>query len=169
MTIIRHTIIITAICTLAACDSGQETERARAAAHEFWAATKAGDVELAKGYILEGNTATLEPPEEGGSPFGEYSLGEVELDRDRALVPTTITDMDGLAPGELEFKTVLVKRNHVWWVDLDNTMGDMMQVMLGINLEQIGEAMGEAMGQAMEGMAEAMNEAMRQAQPEGRR
>jgi len=110
---------------------------------------------------------------EHGSPFGDYSLGEVELHRERALVPTTITDMSGLAPGELEFKTVLVKRNHVWWVDLDNTMGDMMRVMLGITLEQLGEAMGEAvgtaMGKAMEGMADAMNEAMKQAQPEGRR
>jgi hypothetical protein len=149
-------------CTLIGCGSDYEAEKARKVADGFWAANMGGDVEEAETYVLEGSSATLTKPQDGSPPFEDYTLGKVEVDGNRATVETRIVGANGNTGVEMEFKTSLVLSQNMWWIDLDRTSGEIMQVMLGINMEEFGEAMEEAMGKAMEGVADEMEATMEQ-------
>jgi len=80
----------------------------------------------------------------------------------RAKVQTQIVGVNGNPGVVLEFTTSLVLSQNIWWIDLDRTTGEIMQVMLGIDMEEFGEAMEEAMGKAMEGMADEVQATMEQ-------
>ncbi len=158
----RRIATLTLVCGLMACGGGYESDRVLETADGFWAASYAGQMEVAERYILEGGSATLNKPEDGKPPFDSYTLGKVELDGNRATVETSIQGANGNSGLDMEFKTVLVMSRSMWWVDLDNTTGEIMQVMLGVNMEELGQAMADAMGEAIDGMAEGMQEGVEQ-------
>jgi hypothetical protein len=158
----RQTAALVFVLTLIGCASSYEAKRARKAADGFWAANMAGEVGVAEKYVLEGSSATLSKPEDGKPPFEGYTLGDVDVKGNRATVETWISGVNGNPGVDMEFKTSLILSRNIWWIDLDRTTGEIMQVMLGINMEEFGEAMEEAMGKAMEGMADEMQASMEQ-------
>jgi len=147
---------------LIGCADDYESERVRKAADGFWTANMEGELELAETYVLEGSSATLTRPEDGGAPFESYTLDKVDVDGNRATVETRIDGVGGNPGVEMEFKTRLVRSQDIWWIDLDRTTGEIMQVMMGVDMEGFGEAMEEALGQAMEGVADEMQATMEQ-------
>lgn len=138
---------------------GAGTE-ARDVANRFWEASREGDVELVRTLVASGGEAKINEPDDDSTPFGDYSLGEVTVEDGVAAVATTLEGMQGAESREVAFNTYLVREAGDWKVDLDRTTNDMMRVMLGVTMEQLGEMMGEAVGKAMGGMAEGLQEGM---------
>lgn len=156
----RRIVALAWTLLLVGCGTNYLADSALKTANDFWAANKAGDIDMARVYVLEGSSATLTRPEDGSAPFQNYTLGKVKVDDDVATIDTKIVGMNGASNTTMEFKTVMRRLRNVWWVDLDSTTGEIMQVMLGINMEELGAAMEEAMGQAMQGVAEGMQDGM---------
>ena len=155
----RMSYLVTAAILGTACNASDEP---RILAEAFWTASKEGDAELARSYIVEGGSATINE-DASGSSISEFSLGETAIEGDRATVETTIVSA-GEQATEVAFNTVLVQQNEGWKVDLDETTDEMMKSLLGTTMgeltEQMGQAMGEAMGDAMKGMADGMAEGL---------
>ncbi len=156
----RMTYLLTAALLGTACGAAGDPH---AVAEAFWTASKDGDMELAKSYVAEGGSASID---ESGSSIGDFSLGETAIDGDRATVETTMVSA-GEQSIELAFTTVLVQQDGGWKVDLDQTSDDMMKSLFGTTMgeltKKMGEAMGDAMGEAMKGMAEGMAEGLKAA------
>lgn len=132
----------------------------REIAEHFWQASQDGDMELARTYVSSESSATLKSPDEGGMPLESYSIGEEEIDGDRATVETSMTATMGSQELDIDFHTYLVREDGEWKVDLDRTTGDIVRVAFGVTMEQMGDVVGEAMKGAMEGLAEGMREGM---------
>ena len=98
--------------------------------------------------------------EDEGSSIESVEIWDVEIDGDEAEVETRIEAVNEDRTLDIEFETVLVKRDGEWLVDLGETAGNMVGAMLGASMEQLGEAIGEGIGEAMEGMAEGLAEGM---------
>ena len=158
----RLTYLLTAALVGTACGSG---DGPHAIASAFWTASKNGDMELAKSYMAEGGSASIDETKSGSS-VGDFSLGETTIDGDRATVETTVVST-GEQEMELAFNTVLVQQDDGWKVDLDQTTDEMMKSLFGTTMgdftKKMGEAMGDAMGDAMKGMAEGMAEGLKAA------
>jgi hypothetical protein len=151
----RITYLLTATLCAAACGAADGPD---VVAEAFWRASKEGDAELAKTYMAEGGSASIND-DRNGSSIGDYSLGETAIDGQRATVETTITS-SGEQEMVIDFTTVLVQQDGSWKVDLDQTTDAMMQSLLGTTMSGMAEQMGEAMGEAMKGMAEGMAEGL---------
>ena len=156
----RLTYLLTAALVGTACGTG---DGPHAIASAFWTASKNGDMELAKSYMAEGGSASINETKSGSS-LDDFSLGETTIDGDRATVETTVMST-GEQEMELAFNTVLVQQDDGWKVDLDQTTDEMMKSLFGTTMgdfaEKMGQAMGEAMGEAMKGMAEGMAEGLK--------
>ncbi len=156
----RMTCLLTAALLGTACSAGDDPHDIASA---FWTASKDGDMELAKSYMAEGGTASINE-NKSGSSVGDFSLGETTIDGDRATVETTVVST-GEQEMKLAFNTVLVEQDNGWKVDLDQTTDEMMKSLFGTTMgdfaEKMGQAMGEAMGEAMKGMAEGMAEGLK--------
>jgi hypothetical protein len=151
----RLTHILAAALLATACGAGDDPG---AVAEAFWTASKAGDIELAKTYVAEGSKATMN--NSGDSQLGDFSLGEVTVDGDRATVETDVASEEM----ELAFQTVLIRQEGDWKVDLDATTDEMMRSLFGTTMgdftKKMGEAMGEAVGESMKAMADGMAEGL---------
>ena len=158
----RMTYLLTAALLGTACGAADDP---RVVAEAFWTASKDGDMELAKSYMAEGGSASINE-DESGSSVDDFSLGESAVDGDRATVETTVVST-GEHAMELDFHTVLVQRDDGWKVDLDQTTDEMMKSLFGTTMgdltKKMGQAMGDAMGEAMKGMAEGMAEGLKAA------
>ncbi len=152
----RMTYLLTAALLGTACGAADDP---RGVAEAFWTASKDGDMELAKSYIAEGGSASID---ESGSSIDDFSLGETGVDGDRATVETTMVSM-GEQAMELAFNTVLVQQDGGWKVDLDQTTDEMMKSLFGTTMGDFTKQMGEAMGGAMQEMAEGMAEGFKAA------
>ena len=151
----RMSYLLTAAILGTACNA---SDGPRSLAEAFWTASKEGDAELARSYIVEGGSATINE-DASGSSISEFSLGETAIVGDRATVETTIVST-GEQATEVAFNTVLVQQNEGWKVDLDETTDEMMKSLLGTTMGEFTEQMGEAMGEAMKGMADGMAEGL---------
>ena len=156
----RQIFALAATGILLSC--GGASDAARDVADTFWQASRDGDTEVVRSLVASGSKAKVNEPVDGDAPFGDYALGDVSIEDGVAGVETTVEGMDGSTMGEVQFKTFLIQEDGAWKVDLDRTTSDMMRVMLGVTMEQLGEMMGEAMGKAMEGMVEGMAEGMKE-------
>lgn len=152
----RMTYLLTAALLGTACGAAGDPH---AVAEAFWTASKDGDMELAKSYVAEGGSASID---ESGSSIGDFSLGETAIDGDRATVETTMVPA-GEQSMELAFTTVLVQQDGGWKVDLDQTSDEMMKSLFGTTMGGLVEKMGEAMGDAMQEMVEGMAEGFKAA------
>ncbi len=152
----RMTYLLTAALLGTACGAADDPY---GVAEAFWTASKDGDMELAKSYIAEGGSASID---ESGSSIGDFSLGETAIDGDRATVETTMVSA-GEQSMELAFTTVLVQQGGGWKVDLDQTSDEMMKSLFGTSMGGLVEKMGEAMGDAMQEMVEGMAEGFKAA------
>jgi len=156
----RQIIALAATGILVSCSGA--SDEAHDVADMFWEASRVGDTELVRSLVASGSQAKVNEPENRDAPFGDYALGDVSIEDGVAAVETTVEGIEGSTTREVEFNTFLIQEDGTWKVDLDRTTNDMMRVMLGVTMEQLGEMMGEAMGKAMEGMVEGMAEGMKE-------
>ena len=153
---VRTSLWMAAVAAAVACSGGDDAAQT---AEDFWMASKAGDIELAKTYVTEASVGSIKEPGESGSSIGDVSLGELSFDGDQAMVETSLI-ASGDEPMTVEFRTILVQEDGRWKVDLDQTTDELMKSMLGVTMGEMAEAMGNAMGEAMGAMAEGMAQGM---------
>lgn len=126
-------------------------------AFDFWDAAREGDRERVESLALDPRDSRLDFEDED-SRIESFEIGEAEIDGDVARVDTRLTGSNGDVELDLEFETVLVRREGEWWVDLDETGERLVVAVIGASMEGLGEAIGEGMKAAMEGLAEGMEE-----------
>ncbi len=139
-------------CAFGADDPGDVALR-------FWEAARDRDRETVLALSTNSDDINLDFEDEGSS-IESVEIWDVEIDGDEAEVETRIEAVNEDRTLDIEFETVLVKRDGEWLVDLGETAGNMVGAMLGASMEQLGEAIGEGIGEAMEGMAEGLAEGM---------
>lgn len=160
--IVRDRPVITAVGLLAtgfllqACGGG---EGPQSVAERFWEAAQDRDVAAVEALSIPSEDASFNFEDEN-TGIGSMSIGDAEVDGDRAEVETHL-EMEGEEMDlDVEFKTIVAKHDGEWLVDLDRTGDEIMRAVLGASMQELGQALGEGMKEAMEGMAEGLAEGM---------
>lgn len=151
-------LVVIAVCAMVAgagCSGGKGSDPGKVA-EKYWKVTKEGSVEDVKPYVTKESFEALKEEKKGpaAKKEGDYTLGEAEIEGDKATIPTTITDQ-GFS---FELQTVLVKEDGKWKVDVAQTMMSMFGGAMGEMMKGLGQAMGEGvkgMGEAVKGIDEA--------------
>jgi len=126
-------------------------------AYEFWDAVSEGDRERIETLALDPRDVRLDFEDEE-SRIESFEIGEADVEGDVARVDTYLTGSNDDDVMELEFETVLVRRDGEWLVDLEETSRRLVVAVIGASMEGLGEAIGEGMKGAMEGLADGMEE-----------
>lgn len=161
----RILVLVLAVAFLAGCSKfgiGSKGTDPKAVAEKFWSAAKSGKPDDVKDLVTKASFTGMKDKKDQGPTKGEYTLGDVKVDGDKASIPTTMKDQ-GFT---MKMQTILVKEDGKWKVDLDQTM---MSALAGA-FESLGSAMGEGMKgmeQGMKGLGEGVNKAAQGAQGVG--
>lgn len=135
-------------------------------AYDFWDAARDGDRERIEALVLDPRDVRLDFEDEDAR-IESFEIGDAEIDDDVARVETWVTGSADDVVMDLEFETVLVRRDGEWWVDVEETGRRLVVAVVGASVEGLGEAIGEGMKGAMEGLAEGMEEFGRALQEAG--
>ena len=127
----------------AACSKGGSDPKV--VADQFWQATKTGKVEKITPYVTKASLTSEMMKGDAGETKGEYTLSDATVEGDTATVATSLKDQ-GM---DISLKTILVKEDGAWKVDVEATMqsmfsSDAMQAMMK-GLEDAGKAMQEGL------------------------
>jgi hypothetical protein len=141
-----------------ACSSG---EAPGSVAERFWQAVQEHDRETVLALSIEADGMSMNLDDDN-TAMEDLSFGETVIDGDQALVETQMSAVTEERTLDLAFETALAKRDGEWLVDLDETGSRMMKSVLGVSMQELGEAMAEGMKGAMEGVAEGMAEGMKE-------
>lgn len=141
-----------------ACSSGEAPE---SAAERFWQAVQERDRETVLALSIEAESMSMNFDDEK-TAMEDLELGETVVEGDQAFVETRMKAVSEEMTLDLEFETAMAKRDGQWLVDLDETGSRMMKSVLGVSMQELGEAMAEGMKDAMEGLAEGMAEGMQE-------
>jgi hypothetical protein len=150
-------VLAVALCA-GACSSG---EAPGSVAERFWQAVQEHDRETVLALSIEAEGMSMNLDDEG-TAMENLRLGETNIDGDQAFVETQMSAVTEDRTLDLAFETALTKRDGQWLVDLDETGSRMMKSVLGVSMQELGEAMAEGMKDAMEGVAEGMAEGMKE-------
>ena len=151
---LRRVAVLPVILGTGACSSG---EAPGSVAERFWQAVQEHDREtvLALSVEAEGTSINFDDDD---TAMEDLRLGETVIDADQAFVETQMTAVTEERSLELAFETALAKRDGQWLVDLEETGSRMMKSVIGVSMQELGEAMAEGMKNAMQGVAEGMKE-----------
>lgn len=161
-------IIVVSMIALFAFSCSSKGDDPKTVADSFWKATKKGDSTEVKKYVTKSSLANIKDMKKAdANDKGSFDLGKPAVDGETASIPTKITDQ-GMA---MELKTILVKEDGVWKVDMNKTMmsmfgGAMEEMVKG--LEGLGDKMGEAVGKGMEELGAAMEKSGRALEEKGK-
>jgi len=133
-------------------------DKATDVAEGFWDALKAGDVETAKTFATASSASSLKMTENMEGKDVSVEFGAVTEEGDATFVATTVTTLNGENHMQIPMKTVLVRQEGVWKVDVEQTM----MSLFGGAMAEMMKGMGDAMGEAMQGMGEEMGNAMQE-------
>jgi hypothetical protein len=150
--------VVMAMLGVTACSSGEAPE---SVAERFWQAVEQRDQETVLALSIEAEGMSMNFDDDNTVMEG-LQIGETVIDGDQASVETRMTAVTEERTLDLEFETALVKRDGQWLVDLEETGSRMMKSVLGVSMQELGEAMAEGMKDAMEGVAEGMAEGMKE-------
>lgn len=130
-------------------------------AERFWTAVQEKDRQSVEALSIPAEDTKLNFDREG-EMLTAFEVGEVRTEGDVARADTRMEVPMGNLSHEVEFETVLARRDGDWLVDLDPTGDAIMKAVLGVTMQEMGEAIGEGMKEAMQGVAEGMSDAMQE-------
>jgi len=142
-------LIVTIGFAITSCSGGGSPE---SVAKKFWEASKKGDKSVAEKYVTKESIKNLTDESGSKNPNAKITFGKTEMDGAVASIPTEIKDADMT----LDLKTVCVKEDGKWKVDLDKTMMSMFGGAMGDMMKDLTDQMGDAMKSGMEGMGDAL-------------
>ncbi|NIM19873.1 MAG: hypothetical protein GTO51_06470 [Candidatus Latescibacteria bacterium] len=140
------------------CSSGEDESLAVAKA--FWQALEDQDIEKARSYATKETAASLKPNDNEEDKDVDIVFGEVTFEDGKSIVETTMRASDDETSMDIPLKTVLVKEEGEWKVDVNLTMMSMFGGAMGAMMdamkegfEEMGKAMADEMKSSFEGMS----------------
>lgn len=124
----KKTALFFALSVLAfTAGCSRDGREAKTAAAKFWDATRSGKVEAIRPLVTPASLNHEMLKADAKPVEGSYSLGEVEVGENRAVVETELTE----GGKGTRLKTVLFKEEGQWKVDVDQTIGSMFEKWSG--------------------------------------
>jgi len=139
------------------CSSSNE---AISVAKKFWKAMEDRDLAKAKYYATKATASSLNINENEEDKDVEIIFGEVTKEDGKTLVVTTMRTTQDEKTMDIPMKTVLVKEDGEWRVDVDQTMMSLFGGAMGAMMETMKEGfedMGKAMAEEMQAGFEEMS------------
>lgn len=149
--------ILAGVVFLVQCSSAKKADDPKAVATKFWQASETGKIENMKPYITQKSLASDMMKEDAKAEKVKFTLGEAAVEGEKATVPTTI-EQEGFP---VNMKTILVKEEGAWKVDVEQTMMTMMEGAMGDlmkGLENMGQDLGKQLGDAMNDAAKQLGQ-----------
>lgn len=140
------------IALLPSCGGGSAID----VAEKFWDALNDGDLEKARKYCTEESAASLTMNNNGGDAGVDVKFGATTVEGERTIIETQMVASMGDVKQDVALKTILVREDGEWRVDVMNTM----MSMFGGAMQEMMDGLTETMTDAMENMGTAMMEGM---------
>ncbi len=140
------------------CSSGKD--ESVTVAKNFWKAMEDRDIEKARSYATKATASSLNINESDEDQDVEIIFGEVTKEDGKTLVVTTMRTTQDEKTIDIPMKTVLVKEEGEWRVDVDQTMMSLFGGAMGAMMETMKEGfedMGKAMAEEMQAGFEEMS------------
>ncbi|PID45819.1 MAG: hypothetical protein CSB47_06850 [Proteobacteria bacterium] len=137
------TLLLTMIFLVACTEKQQGPE---SVATEFWQAVVSQKMETAKSLASWDTVDYLKYIRSGQLKPERFELGEVMKSEQTAIIKTTLySQPQGQASVKIPGRTVLVKTEHGWRVNLKETIGSTIQETVGTVFDQLGNVMHEGL------------------------
>ena len=128
---------------------------------DFWNAARDGDQEMVEALSVN-HIDGMDLDADDASEIRSISIGATEIDGDEARVETLLEGTADDRDLEIEFKTILVRRDGEWLVEMEETTGRLAGAVIGALASELGEAIGDGLAEAMEGFGEELAEGMQE-------
>lgn len=161
--ITSHRPILTAAALLGMGFSLQScgSEGPEGVAHRFWQAAQDRDHATFEALSIPSEDVNFNLDNED-SEIRSLVIGEGTIDGKTAQVETMLDMKAGETDLEVDFVTILEKRDGEWLVDIEGTTDEVMRAVMGASMKELGAALGEGLKGAMEGVAEGFAEGMQE-------
>ncbi|WP_020559890.1 hypothetical protein [Thiofilum flexile] len=147
---------------------GEDSKDPQAIANQFWNAVTTNDMETAKNlttwdsvqYLSFLKTAQLNPQ--------RYELGELKMleNNTKAEIPTVLHGGE-LGNVNIPVRTILVKVNEEWRIDVQSTLGALIQGTMGAVVNELNgllqqglKGLDEKMNKTLDGLGEQLNKSL---------
>lgn len=157
---------------LSACLFSSDSQQAREAADDFWGAVLADDMETAKQLVTWESVQYLHYLQNDRVSAQRFETGEMKIDETIAEIATVLY---GGERGDMEIplRTVLIKHEDEWLVDVQKTMGSMVSGAMGAVVDQLNSFMqdglkglDEALSDSIDQFGKTLNDGMRDLEKE---
>lgn len=129
---------------------------AKYVAKQFWQGVQNGDAESIRPFVTSSSYPYFANPKQDFKK-SDVTLGHEVIEEDRATVDTNLKDENGLS---YDFKTILVKENGRWKVDMVQTMSSMLGSAMKEIMDTLGNTMVQGLGNAVKGFSEGLHEGL---------
>ncbi len=137
---LRLLIVLLLLNSLAGCMFSSESQQAKEVAERFWQAMIAGDFNKAKNLSTWDSAQYLQYLSSKSVAAKRFEIGEIRVEAATAEVATILYSGDkGDMP--IPVRTVLVRDQNGWLVDVQKTMGSMVSGAMGAVVDQLNNFM----------------------------
>ncbi|HPE61582.1 MAG: hypothetical protein KDI15_12535 [Thiothrix sp.] len=153
---------------LQGCFLTSEEQQVRETANHFWQAVLAGDMEQAKSLASWDTVQYLQYLQQQDFTPQRFETGELKIDGNTAEVATVLYGGD---KGEMAIpvRTVLLRGDKVWQVDVHQSMGSMVNGAMGAMVDQLNslvqqglKGLDESLSNGIRGLGESLQDGMKQ-------
>lgn len=137
---LRLLIALLLLNSLAGCMFSSESQQAKEVTERFWQAMIAGDFNKAKNLSTWDSAQYLQYLSSKSVAAKRFEIGEIRVEATTAEVATILYSGDkGDMP--IPLRTVLVRDQNGWLVDVQKTMGSMVSGAMGAVVDQLNNFM----------------------------
>ena len=133
---------------------------------DFWSAAQDGNTEMVEALSVNRHRMDF-GFDDRASEIRSISIGDTEIDGDRAEVLTVIEGETDDMELTIEFKTALVKQDGEWYVEMEETTGRLLGAFFAEVSSYIGDTLGNELGKAMAEMSDELAEGLSEGLSEG--
>lgn len=157
MSLIRYFSLMSLVLLLSGCLSVSESDKARDATRNFWQAVVENNMEQAKQIATWDSTDYLKFIRSQQFEPRRFEIGELKIDEYTAEVATMVyTGAQGDV--SVPVRTILVRYEDEWRVDVQKTMGSMVSGAMGAVVNQLNGFLQDG----LRGLDDALNQSIDQ-------
>ena len=156
----RIVVVLLSVIVLFSLGCSSGGDESVTVAKNFWKAMEDRDIEKARSYATKATANSLNINESEEDQDVEIIFGEVTKEDGKTLVVTTMRTTQDEKTMDIPMKTVLVKEEGEWRVDVDQTMMSLFGGAMGAMMDTMKEGfedMGKAMADEMQSGFEEMS------------
>lgn len=155
---VSHYLLFVLLVTITtACAVSSDEEKARETANLFWQAVQQDKMETAKEYVTWDSAQYLQFLRNKQVSSQRFETGELKIENDEAELATVLYGGDK-GDMEIPLRTVMVKSEDVWRVDVQRTMGSMVSGAMGAVVNQLNNFMQDGLKGLDDALSESIDE-----------